>query len=323
VTEAKRAKKRADLPAQSPEGAPDGAEGQSPGADDGVGVPSSESTAPEDEGAEAVAAIKAVSTKLDADVLIYNGPIDRPADSEIIDRFLARSPRKPNLLMILVTQGGDPDAAYRIAREALRRYEHFILFISGYCKSAGTLLALGAHEIVMCDHGELGPVDIQLVKKDELGEMESTWTIMAAIDALTGKMFSAFEMFFLETKGRSRGQISVPTAARIGTDLASALISPICEQIDPLHVGEVARAMNISWKYGEILASASGNVQPGALEDLISGYPSHGFVIDREEAVTKFVNVREPSDEERALAQALGPLARRPMSDDKYFIRFL
>ena len=49
------------------------------------------------------------------------------------------------------------------------------------------------------------------------------------------------------------------------------------------------------------------------LADIESRYPSHGFVIDREEATMLFSNVREPSGNEIALAQALGQDARRPI----------
>ena len=35
-----------------------------------------------------------------------------------------------------------------------------------HCKSAGTLLALGADEIIMSNLSELGPLDIQLPDRD-------------------------------------------------------------------------------------------------------------------------------------------------------------
>ena len=46
------------------------------------------------------------------------------------------------ILLILVTEGGNPDAAFRIARTLQCMYEHFYCAISGFCKSAGTLIAL-------------------------------------------------------------------------------------------------------------------------------------------------------------------------------------
>jgi hypothetical protein len=62
--------------------------------------------------------------------------------------------RRPNLILLLVTEGGDPDAAYRISR-----YEKFSCLVSGYCKSAGTLLLLGANQLIFSEHGEIGPLE--------------------------------------------------------------------------------------------------------------------------------------------------------------------
>ena len=95
-----------------------------------------------------------VAHELDADIIIYNGPLERPADTALIDACIARR-RRTNALLILVTSGGNADSAYRIARCLQRKYEKFVLYVSGYCKSAGTLVALGAHEMVISDHGEL------------------------------------------------------------------------------------------------------------------------------------------------------------------------
>jgi ClpP class serine protease len=92
--------------------------------------------------------------------------------------------RRKNAILILVTEGGDPDAAYRIARCFQEHYELFTCIVPGYCKSAGTLITIGAHELVMTDGGELGPLDIQMSKKDELWESQSGLTVAAALNAL-------------------------------------------------------------------------------------------------------------------------------------------
>ena len=57
--------------------------------------------------------------------------------------------------------------------------------------------------------------------------------------------------------------------------------------------------MMIAHDYGERLST--DNVKPEALNQLVAGYPSHSFVIDRKEAETLFRRVRRPTDEEKAL----------------------
>ena len=66
------------------------------------------------------------------------------------------------------------------------------------------------------------------------------------------------------------------------------------------------------------------NLHPGALERLISGYSSHSFVIDLEEARELFVNVREPSGDERTITNCLGlNTTDAAHSTSKNFIRFI
>jgi len=176
----------------------------------------------------------------DTDILVFNAPIERHRDRRLITRLQRRSCR-PNLFLILVTNGGDADAAYRIARLFQNRYEKFTCCISGWCKSAGTLLLLGANELVFSEHGEIGPLDIQMAKKDELWESESGLTVMTALTALHENAQDAFDHFLLSLTTRSGGRITVRTASEIAAKLTEALYSPISEQIDPIHMGEVAR----------------------------------------------------------------------------------
>lgn len=132
----------------------------------------------------------------DTDILMFNAPIERPRDRRFI-KMLSNRACRPNLFMILVTNGGDPDAAYRIARSIQDHYQKFILCVSGICKSAGTLLLLGANELAFSENGEVGPLDIQLAKKDELWESESGLTVMTALTALSENAQDAFDHFLM------------------------------------------------------------------------------------------------------------------------------
>lgn len=160
-----------------------------------------------------------VAEAADSDVLLLNGPMTRPLDVRVIDLCASRR-RRSHVLLVLVTEGGDADPAYRIARCLQDHYDRFSLFVSGYCKSAGTLVALGAHELVIADCGELGPLDVQMSKEDELGATRSGLTVLSALSTLQMKAYDAFEHFLLETKKRSLGLITTRTAIRVATDLA-------------------------------------------------------------------------------------------------------
>lgn len=253
----------------------------------------------------------AVSKNLDADVVLYNGEIRRHQDKEFIEACNRRN-KRTNIILILVTGGGDPDAAYRIARFLQKNYEKFYLYVSGYCKSAGTLVATGAHEIIMSDQGELGPLDVQMVKKDELWESQSGLTVTDTLMTLRNNALHTFEAIFLTLKRKSEGTITLMTATQIATEMTTKLFAPIYGQVDPLHVGEVGRAMSIATEYGRRLLEEGQNIQEDDLESLMSGYPSHSFVIDLEEAKQLFKNVRQPNEDEEKLNTELGEQARWP-----------
>jgi len=124
-----------------------------------------------------------------ADVVFFNGLINRMNVHALIRTLKGRT-RKSKIILLLITPGGDPDAAYMITRHLQSHYGHFSLFVAGFCKSAGTLIALGAHELIFSDHGELGPLDVQLSKKDELGETQSG---LVGLDALAQLQNRAFD----------------------------------------------------------------------------------------------------------------------------------
>lgn len=254
------------------------------------------------------------------DILLFNAPIERPGDRHMITRCQSRKCR-PNLFMILLTAGGDPDAAYRIARSLQNHYEKLTCCVSSYCKSAGTLILLGAHELVFSEHGEIGPLDIQMAKKDDLWEQESGLTVMTALTALHENAQEAFDHFLVTLTTRSSGRITVRTASEVAAKLTQALYAPISEQIDPIHMGEVYRSMAIAKEYGGRLIAKSKNCDFDTLETLISSYPSHGFVIDGAEAKSLFRNVRSCSPDEAELLHELGSVAHNLL--DQPYLKFI
>ncbi len=264
-----------------------------------------------------------ISGARNADLFLFNGPIDR-VTAVTVTNLVSHRIKRPNIILVMSTYGGDPDAAYLIAKCLQCNYEKFTFMVSGYCKSAGTLVAIGAHELMFSPYGELGPLDIQIPKKDELGGQESGSAINNALDSLMSRAFSSFEAFFLQLIQRSQGQITIQTAAKIAKDLSIGLLSPISQQINPVYVGEVGRALNIALHYGKMLNGMSLNLKKGALDKLISAYPSHSFVIDVHEAQSIFNRVRSSEEPEELLRVALGDMGSIPLNFQQApIIRFL
>lgn len=262
----------------------------------------------------------AVASATASDVLLFNSLFQYDSDAELLALLKGRK-RRANVLMILVSEGGIADVAYKVARCLQRSYESYTIFVHGYCKSAGTLCVLGAHGVVMSDSAELGPLDVQIAKRDELGERSSGLVAGEALAALQTQAFEMYEEYFLRILQRSGNAVTFRTASEIASQLTVGLFGPLYAQINPVEVGEMARSMRVANDYGKRLGARSANLTAQALELLCQTYPSHGFVIDADEAKSVFVNVRHPTPDEMALAECLGSDAHTPVEGSD--IRFL
>ena len=111
----------------------------------------------------------------DKDLIVISREIDFPLffDLNKAIKEKKKTCKNKECVLFLTTQGGDPDAGYRIAKCLQNNYDIIRLVVSSYCKSAGTLIAIAANEIAFGDLGELGPLDVQVMKHDEFGAQAS------------------------------------------------------------------------------------------------------------------------------------------------------
>lgn len=101
---------------------------------------------------------------------------------------------KQDLHLLLDTPGGDGETAVRIARSAQARCKELTVLIPDRAKSAGTLLVMGAHHILMGPTSDLGPVDPQFPLPGGAG-LASAKDIIAAVDDAAAKVQSAPETY--------------------------------------------------------------------------------------------------------------------------------
>jgi hypothetical protein len=88
-----------------------------------------------------------------------------------------------DLHLILQTPGGDGETAVRMAKQAQSRCRRFVVIVPDQAKSAGTILAMGAHEIMMGPTSDLGPVDPQFYISDSPPRLVSAKDIIATVEA--------------------------------------------------------------------------------------------------------------------------------------------
>ncbi len=219
----------------------------------------------------------------DSDIFVISGDVDKKLSDLLIETLESLNEKRDNVVVFLCTYGGYPDSAYIIAKTFKRAYDKFELYISGYCKSAGTIIALGADEIAMGTKGELGPLDVQLPKEDSLFSKTSGLDSAKSIDVLHREALDVFYEIFFRLIGASGGRFTTRTAAKIATELVVGMLAPIAGQVDPLRLAENQRALDIAQKYGTQLGA-----NPESIRRLIYGYPSHSHVIDLDEAKEVF-----------------------------------
>lgn len=261
--------------------------------------------------------ISKLSALSEKDCYVYVGGISRKGYREISDCF--RRKRFSEAYLFLATFGGDPDAGFRIARGLRHHYEKLTVIVPSYCKSAGTLLAIGADELVISDLGELGPLDMQLKKPDELFDMSSGLDITQAMAFLRTQSTDILKSTLVDLKVDL--EVTTKLSAEIATKMAHGLVSPIYAQIDPYKIGESQRAISIAFAYGKRLNDKINNLKSDdSLRSLVLDYPSHGFVIDRKEASNVFKNVREPNEIEQAVVDEIYDVCKNPTGGPMVFL---
>lgn len=269
-------------------------------------------------GKEAADLANALADEQDADVIFINRQIMQSFAEDLLGLITRRKKRRGTVYVIIVTEGGLGEAAYRACRLLQMNYSRIVCVIPGWCKSAGTLFCAGAHELLFSEHGELGPIDVQLRRADEIGERDSGLAIDAAFDGLSEATFKLFENFMLGIKARSFGSVTFKTAADIAAQVSVGLVAPIFAQLDPVKVGETHRSVRVAEEYAKRLNLIGKNIQMSdgydAIGTLVRGYPSHDFVIDYIEACMLFNNVALADNIVAELVHSMGDQARVPLS---------
>ncbi len=224
------------------------------------------------------------------DIFLFNAAIEL-GNIDYFLNYVECYKKHSECIIYFTTSGGDINAAYKMGRYFQENYDNFTLCIYGHCKSAGTLVALGANDIIMGKFGEFGPLDVQVFNKDEFLNRTSGLAIQQSLDSISDKTFRLFEKIFVELREKSGGNITTQTASKIAKEMSIGLYSPITEKVDYERFGELQRALDVVLYYGFRLG-----VKEDIVKHLAMNYPCHSFVIDIFEAKGLFSNVREPDN---------------------------
>ncbi len=202
-------------------------------------------------------------------------------DDKLFLRFFSKKdllPKTP-IVLLIDSPGGSAEAAYKLARFLRIHCGGYTAIVPRYAKSAATLLALGADEILLGDCGELGPLDAQLVDPDR-EEIKSALEEVQALERLLSFALVSLDksMMFVMMRTQKKIETLLPTMSRFVTDM----IRPLFEGIDAVHYTQTSRMLKVGEDYAiRLLKNRYPKDQAEKIaRALVENYPEHGFIID-------------------------------------------
>lgn len=216
-------------------------------------------------------------------VYIQGGIFDDTLDET--DKIL-RSSSGDLIYLVLKTDGGDPNAGYRILKLIQAKFDKIVVIIPAECMSTGTLMALGADIIYMRKSACLGPLDTRIRHPSD-GSWISSIDVRDTASTIAGLVDSA-AITFNETN-RVNFSLGKETAGKLAFETASSLFQPIADKIDPYHLQASVRSATLGQEYAEdLLASRMMKTKPNLAKAvskyLANEYSSHSYAITLDEA---------------------------------------
>lgn len=229
-------------------------------------------------------------------LLMYYSPAEDvgmyPADVSLVNTLLRGIDKSKPLAVFIHSGGGDIHTAYKLVKIFHRCCEYKCV-IPEFAKSAATLVAIGADKILMSPIAELGPLDPIITFPD--GMTLPAFAIRNAPKVLEREIASCKDPEVRKLK-------------------AEHILGPIAVKIDPYILADVSDTPQLAKNYGKKLLVARG-YKATVAERIVTrlaelGQPSHGYVVDLEEAKDLGLNTEEMEETAEVLNSLLLHLLR-------------
>jgi hypothetical protein len=215
-------------------------------------------------------------------IVYYSLDLIHDLDAQYFYEIISRYPKVDHIDLVLFGPGGFVDPAFKIARlcqqMTSQENQRFSVLVPYIAKSALTILALGADEIVMGPVSELGPIDPQALITE--GGVERGYPLLGVEDALA----------FIEKRIKENPEMAL-------------LFMPLLEKIGLLSLGTYQREIESAKQYAtELLTQRmlkTDNEKAKRLaDDLTAHYKRHAHVIDRNEAKRLGLTIVDAPDDQ-------------------------
>ncbi len=209
------------------------------------------------------------------------------------------------LTLILYTLGGSTSAAWNLVNLLQIFCEELEIIIPRKCMSAGTLISLGAKQIVMTKQATLGPIDPSLYHPlgPQIPGVNPEARAHVSVEAVYGYL-DALKAYVSDEESRSK----------VFIDLS--------DKVHPLLLGEIFRSrQQIRDLAGRLLKKQnySAGVIGKITDFLCSDSGSHDYTINRREAEELGLNIEQCSVELYALLRKLHSSYANQMELQKRF----
>ncbi|MFH2062878.1 MAG: hypothetical protein ABIJ46_01865 [bacterium] len=243
-------------------------------------------------------------------VLLNLETVDKKNCLDLRDQLSGKSIE--NLTVVVQTGGGDIDSAFLISKLLRNHANKMQVLVPLFAKSAGTLICLSGDKILLTEMSELGPLDTQIFEQKDGGNPGYT-SALNGFKALEQVQQHTIETLDIAAKLiLARSQMKIAEAISLANEFAGQTSGTLYGRLDPIKIGEYARALEIGERYGiMILTRYCGWPQEKAqnvVRHLVKQYPHHGFVIDHDELKMLGINAEYIAKELISVTNEIGTL---------------
>lgn len=242
---------------------------------------------------------------------VYPG-LNSMVDDECLDYFHEHRDEfeKKDVVFIVDSYGGDGEVAYKIARMVQRRCRNFVGIVPRMAKSAATLFLLGTDCLYLAEDSELGPLDVQYRdanREEDLSALDE----VQAFEQINEEAMQTLNSLLVHLRHRTKKKDDV--LLPLVLHYLAETLEPAFQGIDTVHFCQVARLLKVGEEYAvRLLRRAYPERAYLIATQLVRSYPTHGFCIDRDEAVDRFrLKVMRRNDEIEKACSNLVPFIRK------------
>lgn len=215
-------------------------------------------------------------------------------EDDVIDPFIAQLDTigvVKNLILYLYTRGGNTSVAWNIVNLIRMYCDNLIVVVPHKAHSAGTIISLGANEIVMTKQATLSPIDPSL-NTPLNPKLEIGGTYPVSVEAVNGYIeFAKSEL------GMNR------------PEELSKVLEKLTEVVHPLVLGQVYRTRAQIKMLAERLLKnqiEEGEIIDRIISFLCSESGSHDYTINRREAEKNLgLKIKKPSKGQYSIIKSI------------------